>query len=148
MKFMIPFIAWLFSLSVFSQSGKQKEMLLVSTVYYGQKCEHVAFRVTPKKIEIDNCYNSETNEFKTSKTIDVQSERVIQVIYKMSIQDLKYYQKQIEAVKDCDTIKPIKIRVNEKGITTEIEWNGITNCYPQSVRKVVESLELLFIKYK
>lgn len=148
MKFIIPIIVLLFSVSAFSQSGKQREILLVSTEYYNQKCEHVAFKISQRQIEVDNCYNMDTKVFNATKTIDIKSERVLLAIYKMSLKDLKYYQNEINAVHDCDTIKPITIIVSEKGIKTTMEWKGIKNCYPLSVRKVVESLESLFIKYK
>ncbi|AWA31163.1 hypothetical protein HYN48_14265 [Flavobacterium magnum] len=146
MKFTIYLFVFFSSIYGFAQN--QREILLVSTSFYNQKCKNVAFRVNQKQIQIDNCYDSETNEFNITTTIDIKSEKVVQQIYKMSTEDLKYYESQIDSTKNCDAIKPIKIFVFERGVKTEIEWSGIQNCYPKSVKKIVESLEQLFIKYK
>jgi hypothetical protein len=147
MKNTILVIVLIFSLFTYSQKKSAKEILLVSRKYHGQKCEYVAFKLSTRQIEIDNCYNSEKG-FNATNTIDIKSERVLQTIYKMSTQTLKYYQNQIDSIRDCDSLSPIKIIVNENEISTYIEWKSYPNCYPQSVRNILNPLEDLFVKYK
>jgi hypothetical protein len=99
-------------------------MLLVSTKYYSETCAHVAFRVYDNIIEIDNYYDSETEKFNPTKTVDLKSEPIIETIYKTHTKDLKNNEKEINAT-NCDYIAQIRIKINEDGVETEIEWNGI-----------------------
>ncbi|MBA4153668.1 hypothetical protein [Flavobacterium sp.] len=147
MKNILLYLVLIFSIFTYSQKKKDKEILLISTQYYGQKCQYVAFKLSTKQVEIDNCYNSATG-FNVTKIIPLKSESVLQTIYKMSTSTLKDYQKRIDSVKNCDTLSPIKVRVNENETLTNIKWKSLPNCYPQSVRNVIKPLEDLFVKYK
>jgi hypothetical protein len=137
----------LFGLQGFSQKASDKSVLLISTKYYDGKCEYVAFQVTDEKIEIDNCYNLKTSKFNSKKTIEIDKEPTIKTIFEKSTEELKNYEKEINAT-NCDYIAPIYIIVTEEGKETKIEWKGIQNCYPESMKVTIEELEKVFEKYK
>ncbi len=148
MKYIFPILLIvLSSFQCLSQINDKKIMLLVSTKYYSETCAHVAFRVYDNIIEIDNYYDSETEKFNPTKTVDLKSEPIIETIYKTHTKDLKNNEKEINAT-NCDYIAQIRIKINEDGVETEIEWNGIQNCYPETMKNIVENLEKLFSKYK
>ena len=140
-------LAGLFSFNVFGQKADSKSMLMVSTKYYGAKCEYVAFLVTVDKIEIDNCYNLKTSKFNSIKTIEINTELTINTIFEKSTEELQNYEKEINET-NCDYIAPIYIIVTQKGQETKIEWKGIHNCYPESMKTTIEELEKVFNKYK
>ncbi len=141
------FLIGLITSQGFYQNTSKKSILLISTKYYDGKCEYVAFQVTKKKIEIDNCYDFNTRKFNSTRTIDIDEEPTLKAIYKKSTQDLKNYEKEINRTK-CDYITPIYIIVNEKGEETKIEWKGIQNCYPKAMKVTIEELEKVFNHYR
>ncbi len=123
-----------------------KTILLISTNYSGL-CSHVAFRVTLNKIEIDSCYDSNLGIFKSLTTIDLNAEPILKKIFETTTLDLKKFEEQINASK-CDFINPIILKIKEREVETIIEWKGIQNCYPKSMRKEIVELEKLFEKYR
>lgn len=135
------------SLQVFCQDRNDKSMLLVSTKYSNEQCEHIAFHVTNRKIEIDNCYDLNSGNFNSIKTIDILDETFIRKVYRKSTEELKDYEKEINAI-NCDHLAPMIILISENGIDTKIEWKSIRNCYPKSIRVLIEGLENTFEKYK
>jgi hypothetical protein len=137
----------LISLQGFSQKISNKSILLISTRYYGDKCEFVAFKVTDNKIEIDNCYDVKNQNFNSTKTIDIDKEPAIKTIFEKSTADLEKYEEEINET-NCDYIVPIYIIVTKEGKETKIEWKGIQNCYPKRMKATIEELEKVFEKYK
>lgn len=146
MRFFITILLTGLSFLSFSQNFN-KNVLLISTWFYNSKCEHVAFWVTEVKVEIYHCYNLKAFNFKLFKTIDLRKEPVIKTIFEKSTKELLDYEKEINAT-HCDYITPIIIFVEENGERTKIEWKGVNNCYPESMRVIVQGLEKVFEKYK
>ena len=122
-------------------------MILISTKYNNNQCEYVAFRVTNRKIEIDNCYNIDSDKFNSIKTINLLDETFIRKAYKKSTEELTGYEKEINAT-NCDYLAPITILISENGKDTKIELKSIRNCYPKSMKVLIEGLEKTFDKYK
>jgi hypothetical protein len=137
----------LFYCQEFGQVSNAKTMILISTKYYSEKCSYVAFRISEDKIEIDNCYNSVSGNFNPTKIIELDSEPIVERIFKMSSKDMKKYEEIIDAT-NCDYIAPIILKVKEGENETIIKWKGIQNCYPELIKETVEELGKLFEKYK
>ncbi|WP_291726646.1 hypothetical protein [Bernardetia sp.] len=138
----------IFSLSVFSQNEKNKSMLLVSRIYYGKKCEYVAFRVNSSKIEIDSCYDINSNSFQALKTISLSDEPFIAKVYEEPTESLLSYEMEINEI-NCDYFTPISITVYEGEQITRLKWKrkiGIY-CGSKSVRNLIEGLQKTFEKY-
>ena len=139
--------SFIISIQAFSQDRNDKSMLLISTKYHGEKCEYVAFRVSNRKIEIDRCYDLNSEKFNPTETIDLLEETFIRKVYRKSTEELIKYEQEINAT-NCDYIAPITIVISENDKNTKIEWKGIRNCYPKSMKILIEGLEKTFGKYK
>ena len=131
----------------FSQVRNDKSMILISTKYNNNQCKYVAFRVTSRKIEIDNCYDIDLGKFNSIKTVNLLDEKFISRVYRKSTDKLIEYEKEISAT-NCDYLAPITILISENGKDTKIELKSIRNCYPKSMKVLIEGLEKTFEKYK
>ncbi|MBV7268690.1 hypothetical protein [Winogradskyella luteola] len=140
--------SFIISIQVFCQDGNDKSMLLISTKYHGEKCEYVAFRVSNRKINIDRCYDLNSEKFNPTETIDLLDETFIRKIYRKSTKELLAYENEINEINYCDYMAPITILISENDKNTKIELKGIRNCHPKSMKVLIEGLEKTFEKYK
>ncbi|MBL4650046.1 MAG: hypothetical protein JKY03_09965 [Aureispira sp.] len=131
-----------------SQNTKNKTLLIIGPYSVNPNCEHVVFKVSDSKIEIDNCYDMKFKEFKTIKTISLSEEKLIEEIFNMSTAKLKQHARAINGA-SCDNYRfPMQFIVIKKRKNIEIEWENIKNCYPAATKKIAEPLLDLFEKYK
>lgn len=141
------FLLGLFCYHGHCQNSDSKIMLLISTRYWSDQCQHVAFRISEGKIEIDNCFISDSAVFNSRIAVDLDSEPTLRKIFETPTVELTEYEKKINAT-NCDFVHPIFIVISEGGVETKVEWKGVRNCYPEPLKATVEELEKIFEKYK
>jgi hypothetical protein len=107
----------------------------------------VAFKVSNSQIEIDECYDLDSKEFKCEKAIPLNEITLLEDFFNMPTAKLQQYEKVINAT-NCDYSFPIRFIVIKKGKSLEIEWKDVKNCYPKGAKKMARPLLRLFKKYR
>ncbi|WP_375561758.1 hypothetical protein ACE193_04180 [Bernardetia sp. OM2101] len=153
MKFLIfTFLTPLFILLNFGKYSDNRSLTIISGEYSSTDCKHIAFRISNEKIEIDTCYNFESNIFNTTKIVELNNEPIIKKNYNTSTEKLKSYEAEIDSTiyaTPCDYLLfPISIIITEKEKETTVEWKRTGNCYHKEIREKIEELEKIFDKYK
>jgi len=152
MKLFYTLLLTLFAYSTSAQDvirvTKKPELKFITIIGYHRNleaCTYKAIRVFENdSIVIDSCYDKTTHTFTSDESGLTKGISPYMDFYRMKSSEWKSIQNKLDKIKTCDSTLPFEIHINKAQETEFFVLKRFTNCYPASVRKVMEELERYF----
>ena len=107
-------------------------------------CPNKALRIESKFTFVDTCYNTKTNALSIDKKVSTTKTELYGKLYKFTFADWKQIEDKLNSITNCDMITPLTIIIKQGALIKKYNLARISNCYPESIKEIMESLEKEF----
>jgi hypothetical protein len=126
-----------------SQQNSSRSILIINNASF-RDCPNKAMRIESKFTFIDKCYNTKTNTLSIDKKASTLKTELYTKLYKFTFANWKQIEDKLNSVPNCDKVTPLIIIIKQGELIKKYTLARISNCYPESIKEIMESLEKEF----
>ena len=126
----------------------QKKLIIIGNKWADSICSAKAIMMTNDAVKIDKCYADNKQKFAGIKSEPLSVDRYYPYLFNITMSEWETIQNTLDKIVNCDYGIPIKIEFTENNTRRTFFLKRFTNCYPESVRHIMESLESYFNNLK
>ena len=122
----------------------EKKSIIIKCPDSSRPCGYKVFKIIGDTVQIDTCFDNLTNVFTADKTALVTDNPLFSQILTMTSLQWKQMEIDLDNIKKCDYAVPFKIEIAENNRTDTYSLKRFMNCYSNSTKKIMESLDKYF----
>jgi hypothetical protein len=143
-KFTIIFL-FLLTCTAFGQHIiKSSKIISISCLQSLGHCNYKVIKIFEDTVQIDNCFNQTSNNFTVDRTELVIANPMYSQIIKETDEQWLQIENNLNNIKNCDYADPFTIQIIENNKTVSFSLKRFTNCYPNSVKQIMDGLDTYF----